>query len=117
NPRLAVENTDIIVSWDPVLMDVNGQAATPSFYLCYANKAPEGIFRYIGDTAGETSYIHQGATENNTMFYVVIGFMGTREQLRDFLNSRGNTVYIQPRTSPNANIIKNNQKNTIHNAP
>lgn len=117
NPRLAVENTDIIVSWDPVLMDVNGQAATPSFYLCYANKAPEGIFRYIGDTAGETSYIHQGATENNAMFYVVIGFMGTREQLRDFLNSRGNTVYIQPRTSPNANIKKNNQKNTIHNAP
>jgi hypothetical protein len=98
-------------------LDVNGQAATPNFYLCYANKAPEGIFRYIGDTADETSYIHQGATENNAMFYVVIGFMGTREQLRDFLHSRGSTLYIQPRTSPSTNIMKNTQKNTIHNAP
>lgn len=106
NPRLSLAQSNITLTWDPVQTDIYGEPAYPNFYLCYANSLPTGNFRYIGETDGSTSFTHAGGAENDKIFYAVIGFAGTREQLRTFLNSRGNTIYIAPKTPVNIPIEK-----------
>jgi PKD repeat protein len=100
NLRISVSYPDLQLSWDPVISDVFGDNASPDFYLCYANNAPNGTFRFVGETQGETDWTHSDAATTERMFYVVIGFTGTREDLMNFLGSRGSTIQISPALPP-----------------
>jgi PKD repeat protein len=110
NLRLNLSQSDITLVWDPVQTDIYGEPASPNFYICYANNLPSGTFRYIGETEGATSFTHPDAAQHERMFYTVIGFAGTRAQLRTFLNSRGNTIYIAPRQDPITPQFKTDRK-------
>jgi hypothetical protein len=110
NLRISVSYPDLQLSWDPVISDVFGDNASPDFYLCYANNAPNGTFRFVGETQGETGWTHSDAATTEHMFYVVIGFTGTREDLMNFLGSRGSTIQISPALPPYHQNLKTKTK-------
>jgi hypothetical protein len=110
NLRISVSYPDLQLSWDPVISDVFGDNASPDFYLCYANNAPNGTFRFVGETQGETGWTHSDAATTERMFYVVIGFTGTREDLMNFLGSRGSTIQISPALPPYHQNLKTKTK-------
>jgi len=83
-----LESRDVQLNWDPVTHDINGNLITPPFYIVYYSPTPQGQFLFTGLTEGLAQYKHFNAAEKGQMFYIVIGFVGTRAELNDFLRSK-----------------------------
>lgn len=85
NVKVKIDGNNTVLTWDPVTADINGNPVTPNFYLVYSNIKPYGQFRYIGESSSLTKYSHFDGALKDCMFYIVIAFTGTREQLNWYL--------------------------------
>ncbi|MCD4819784.1 MAG: PKD domain-containing protein [Candidatus Cloacimonetes bacterium] len=79
NPIIETSGNDIILSWDDVSVD---------YYLIYSNDKPDGVFTYLDNVSGVTTYTHTGTLlEKDKLFYVIIGFNGGLGRLERFINN------------------------------
>ncbi|MFA7543440.1 MAG: hypothetical protein WCY84_03615, partial [Candidatus Cloacimonadaceae bacterium] len=81
----ALPEQSILLNWDAVSEDIDGNPAIPTNYLVYRSSTPKGLFKYEGSTEGECEYLHLGALQQKRNFYFVIAFVGSRSDLEDFL--------------------------------
>jgi PKD repeat protein len=82
---VAVENEHIRLTWDPVTHDLSGNPITPTYYIVYSNPWPSGQFRFQGLTPNVCEYTHSEGAVKQQMYYVVIGFVGSRADLNRYL--------------------------------
>ena len=79
NPIISVIGDDVILNWDIVV--------NANYYLVYLSDNPYGNFEFHDYTTVITTYTDTGiAATANKMFYFVIGFDGTMEELNLFIS-------------------------------
>jgi len=80
NPSVTIAGSDAILNWDPV--------PDADYYLIYTADDPYEDFGFLDYATGVTSYTHSDVTsQNDKMFYIVIGFDGTMERLIEFIEN------------------------------
>lgn len=85
NPQLVKDNSDLLISWEAVTQTVEGFPVQVPFYLIYRADTPEGTFFFRDFVAGATSYRDIGGAQEQRGFYLVIGFIGSREELQEHI--------------------------------
>jgi len=82
NLSLALNGSSLNLAWDPVTQTVNGDPASVEFYLIYKGDAPQGIYNFAGLTvAPQTQWADFIDYSQKSVFYLVLGFAGTREEV------------------------------------
>ena len=84
--RLSLAEEELILEWNVITQDVNGYATSVDYYIIYVSASPEGTFAYLDYVqAPDTYYADPLELERNNRFYVVLGFIGTEQELQDYL--------------------------------
>lgn len=79
NPLITISGDDIILLWNSVV--------NADYYLVYLSDNFYGNFEFLDYTTANTTYTHSGAsTTNNKMFYFIIGFDGSMDELTLFID-------------------------------
>jgi PKD repeat protein/nitrous oxidase accessory protein NosD len=87
NIQISKSGNNTILNWEPVTHNLLEQAVSVDFYLIYQAASPAGPFNFLDSTPGVTHYVHTDIlAQNRSQFYIVLGFVGSREQLRQYLN-------------------------------
>lgn len=86
NIKVSIIKDDVRIYWDPVTQDVSGNLITPNYYFVYSNKNPYGQYRYIGFSEGASELVIKSLEP--CMYYIVIAFVGTRNDMDRFLNRK-----------------------------
>ena len=93
NPVLTREGSDLVFSWDPVLLD-EGRTEVP-YYIIYKSDTPDGFFQYRGfSTSSLLPFRDFGAANSERAFYFVIGFNGSRAELDQYINNHRTGIGI-----------------------
>ncbi len=88
NMHVIRQNNSLELSWSPVTHDLQGNDVTVNFYLIYHANDPNVPFEFLASTEGLTHYTHLNALDQDAQqYYFVIGFVGTRIQMQQFVNS------------------------------
>jgi len=94
SPTLTKSGNDITLAWEPVTHTIEGDPISVPYYVVFRASNPQDVFYYCGFTSAPTnSFTDQGAALEAREFYMVIGFIGTREELRNYIES--NTKRLQ----------------------
>ena len=73
-----INNDDVVLQWSSV--------PNANYYLIYSSLDPYGEYEFLEYTNNNTTYTHFGAaSETDIMFYIVIGFEGTMEELNKYI--------------------------------
>jgi PKD repeat protein len=78
NMQISLSGNYAELSWDTV--------PNATYYLIYASNDPYGEFVYV-DTTTDNNYTTDDISSYNKLFFKVIGFDGTREELQKYLSS------------------------------
>ncbi len=85
NPQLVKDTNDIVMSWEPVTQTVEGFPVQVPYYLVYKADKPNGIFYFHDYVLFANSYRDIGGALSDRAFYIVIGFLGSREELLEHI--------------------------------
>ena len=77
NPIISKSGNDIILNWDSV--------TDADYYLIYTASQPDGDYEYLNNTSGLIFTHTNTLIETDKLFYVIIGFDGTMEDLTRFI--------------------------------
>ena len=79
NVRCEVSGNNIIVTWDPVTQDANGNPITPSGYQVYVSANPNaGFFAYGTPATGTTFTDYNVAVAYGRRFYRIVALVNQR---------------------------------------
>jgi PKD repeat protein len=89
NPYLQKDGDNISLFWDAVTHTVEGAPISVPFYIIYKAEEPDGFYMFAGLTAAPgTSFVDIGAAQAHRAFYKVLGFVGSRAELMDYIQSQ-----------------------------
>jgi len=85
NVQIEITGYDVLLSWCEVDTTIFGTPIDVDFYLVYGSYNPYNDFMFVGATS-DTTFIQNYVTLlYDQMFYRVESFVGTREELEDYV--------------------------------
>lgn len=88
NVLISVQNSNVLLDWDPVEQTIHGLPVSVDFYLIYQSQQLDGLYDFAGFTLGSlTQYIHSLGANHDSNFYIILGFSGSRGELEDFIQT------------------------------
>ncbi len=70
NVIIQISNNDVILTWDEVTQDTNGNPTSVTCYKIFCSDTPYGTFNEIGESL-TNSYTHTSALNNEMKFYKI----------------------------------------------
>ncbi|MDZ4182448.1 MAG: PKD domain-containing protein [Candidatus Cloacimonadaceae bacterium] len=88
NVQIWPEANSIVLDWDAVEFTLGGDPVSVEFYVLYTSETPTGYFDFAGSTQDfATIFVHQEGALRPHAFYFILGFVGSRGELIQFIES------------------------------
>lgn len=94
NMAIVIDNDDIILEWTAIDTTRSTAFRNDLYYLIYCSEDPYQEFSFLDYTISMTTYNHQNAASSyDKMFYTVIGFVGSIEELERYIETKMTGMY------------------------
>lgn len=101
NVELEPQGPSMLITWDPVIQNAQGDPVTTDFYIVYQCDKPSGYFDFAGFTAnGVSSFTDVTAYASPRRFYIVLAFIGSRADLMQFIEDNRQILPGAPLPAP-----------------
>ena len=75
NVNIEIIGNGAIITWNPVITNVNGNPINVDGYVIYSSNSPDSAFNYLASTT-DTTYTYSNIALSSKMFYQVTSYVG-----------------------------------------